>query len=68
MSLQIADAKRRVLLPELARLLSVPGMTPEQVGAFYAAAADYFRAAPWKRTGHEAAVRVACEAYQGGPW
>lgn len=32
MSLQIADAKRRLLLPELARILHVPGKVPERDG------------------------------------
>ena len=49
-------------------LLEVPGMTPEQVGSFFEAAADYFRQAPWRRVGYESAIKVACDKYQGGPW
>ena len=33
--------------PENPALVSVPGVTPELLGSFYAAAADYYRAAPW---------------------
>ncbi len=33
--------------PENPALVSVPGVTPELLGGFYAAAADYYRAAPW---------------------
>jgi tetratricopeptide (TPR) repeat protein len=33
--------------PEPPALLSVPGVTPELLRGFYAAAAEYYRAAPW---------------------
>lgn len=49
-------------------LLDVPGMTPERVRGFYDAAAGYFRQAPWKRVGFEAAIRVTCDRLKGGPW
>jgi hypothetical protein len=50
-------------------LLAMPGVTPEQVGSFYEAAAQFFRQAPWKRVGgSEAAIRVGCAKYQSGPW
>jgi tetratricopeptide (TPR) repeat protein len=49
-------------------LLDAPGVTPETVAGFYAAAAELFRRAPWKKVGYEAAIRVECDKYQGGPW
>jgi tetratricopeptide (TPR) repeat protein len=49
-------------------LLDVPGVTPEQVGSFFGAAASFFRQAPWKKVGYESAIRVACDKYQSGPW
>lgn len=49
-------------------LLEVPGMTPERVRGFYDAAAEFFRQAPWKRVGYEAAIRIACDRLAGGPW
>lgn len=49
-------------------LLDVPGMKPEAVASFYEAAASFFEQAPWKRVGYEAAIRVACDKYQSGPW
>jgi hypothetical protein len=49
-------------------LLDVPGVTPEQVGSFYEAAASFFRQAPWKKVGYEAAIKVECDKYQSGPW
>jgi hypothetical protein len=49
-------------------LLDMPGVTPEQVGSFYEAAADFFRQAPWKKVGYEAAIKVECDKFQSGPW
>jgi tetratricopeptide (TPR) repeat protein len=49
-------------------LLDVPGVRPEQVARFYRAAADFFRQAPWRAVGYEAAIRVKCSKYQSGPW
>ncbi len=49
-------------------LLDMPGMTPAQVGSFYEAAAMFFRQAPWKKVGYEAAIKVECDKFQSGPW
>ena len=49
-------------------LLDMPGVSPEQAGSFYAAAAAFFRLAPWKKVGYEAAIKVECDKYQSGPW
>ena len=49
-------------------LLDIEGVTPERARAFYDAAAAFFRQAPWKVIGHEAAVRVECDTIPGGPW
>lgn len=49
-------------------LLDMPGVTPAQVGSFYEAAADFFRHAPWKKVGYEAAIRIECDRFQSGPW
>jgi len=49
-------------------LLDVPGITPEQVGSFYEAAAAFFQQAPWKKVGYEAAIQVECAKYESGPW
>jgi tetratricopeptide (TPR) repeat protein len=49
-------------------LLDVPGMKPEQVESFYESAASFFEQAPWKQIGYEAAIQVACDKYQSGPW
>jgi hypothetical protein len=49
-------------------LLDMPGVTPEQVGSFYGAAAFFFQEAPWKDVGYEAAIKVECAKYQSGPW
>jgi len=49
-------------------LLNMPGVTSEQVGSFYQAAASFFRQKPWKKVGYEAAIRVECDKFQSGPW
>src|SRR5258707_11174913 len=49
-------------------LLDMPGVTPAQVASFYEAAAFFFRHAPWKKVGYEAAIRVECDRFQSGPW
>jgi hypothetical protein len=44
-------------------LLDTPGVTPQQVGHLFAAAADYYRAAPWRFVSdeHPIAVRFPAE-------
>jgi tetratricopeptide (TPR) repeat protein len=49
-------------------LLDMPGVRPEQVAGFYEGAANFFRQAPWKQVGYEAAIRVECAKFQSGPW
>jgi tetratricopeptide (TPR) repeat protein len=49
-------------------LLDVPGVTPEQVGRFYEAAAAFFEQMPWKTVGFEAAIKVECDRFESGPW
>src|SRR6185503_9629521 len=51
-----------------AGLLDAPGVTPELAGAFYDAAASFFRQAPWKAVGYESAIRIECDRFKGGPW
>jgi hypothetical protein len=40
----------------------------EVLNGFYGAAAFFFQQAPWKKVGYEAAIKVECAKYQGGPW
>jgi hypothetical protein len=49
-------------------LLDVPGVTPEQVGGFYDAAASFFEKAPWRGVGYESAIRIECDKFHSGPW
>jgi tetratricopeptide (TPR) repeat protein len=49
-------------------LLDMPGMTPSQVGTFFAAAAEFYRQAPWKEVADDATIQVECAKYQSGPW
>ena len=41
---------------------------PAQVSRFFEAAASFFRQAPWKKVGYEAAIKVECDKFQSGPW
>lgn len=45
--------------PELADLLSVEGVTPELVGGLFAAAAEFYRAAPWVQLTEENVLAVS---------
>ena len=45
-----------------AGLLDMPGIDVESVRRMYAAAANYFRAAPWRRVGFESAIRIESPA------
>jgi tetratricopeptide (TPR) repeat protein len=51
-----------------AGLLDTPGVAPAQVEAAYAAAAGFYRAAPWKKLAYESALEIACNRFPGGPW
>jgi len=51
--------------PELEGLLEGEGVTPEIVGGFFAAAADFYRAEPWVKLFNEQAILVRFPA-QGG--
>jgi hypothetical protein len=53
--------------PPAPGLLEVPGLTPQRVGAFFAAAADFYRAAPWKSLPTELAVRIEYPDDPAGP-
>jgi hypothetical protein len=48
-------------------LLNMPNMTPEAVGEFFQAAAEFYQRAPWKKVG-ESTIQVACSKYTSGPW
>lgn len=49
-------------------LLDVPGMQAAQVGSFFAAAAEFYRRAPWRDVAWDAAVKIECDKFQSGPW
>jgi hypothetical protein len=71
--LDVIDSLLEHLAKHLAKgeppgLLDMPGMTPEQVGRFYRAAAEFYRRAPWKSVGYEEAIRVESDRYESGPW
>jgi tetratricopeptide (TPR) repeat protein len=49
-------------------LLDVPGMQAAQVGSFFATAAEFYRRAPWRDIAWDAAIKIACDKFQSGPW
>jgi hypothetical protein len=61
-------------LPDQMQAEGPPGLSsanrvePENLASFYRAAAEFYRLAPWKRFGEEAAIRIACDQIEGGPW
>jgi tetratricopeptide (TPR) repeat protein len=63
-----AEMSRHVGGEPRAGLLDMPGVTPERVASFYEAAASFFRHAPWKKVGYEAAIKVECDRFESGPW
>lgn len=49
-------------------MLDIPGVSPEIVSDYFAAAAAYRRAAPWKRSSKDQMIEVKCAAFESGPW
>lgn len=49
-------------------LITVPGITPTALGVFYEAAADFFRAAPWRTFPGDVILRADTDAFSSGPW
>lgn len=65
----IDDLTERVAGPSgLKALVRIPGMAPHQLGGFYAAAADFYRAAPWRQIPGDSVIRVETDAFSSGPW
>ncbi len=54
--------------PENPALVSVSGVTPELLGGFYAAAADYYRAAPWVRLNNYQVIALRYPADDHEPY
>jgi len=49
-------------------MIDAPGMTPERLGSFFEAAADYYRRAPWRRVPGDTPIRIECDRFESGPW
>jgi hypothetical protein len=48
-------------------LIDIPGVGPAELAGFYAAAAHFYREAPWRKVGGEAAIRVEADLLENGP-
>lgn len=53
---------------QMGPLIGAPGITLEQVESFFAAAADFYRARPWRDVPADSVIRVACDQFSSGPW
>jgi len=62
------DLKQYMTEDEAPGLLDMPRVTPEIVGRFFKASADFYRKAPWRLLGDENAIKVECDKFQSGPW
>jgi hypothetical protein len=49
-------------------LVDVPGVTPDRIAAFYAAAAGYYRRMPWRCVSGNVPIEIGCGKFQSGPW
>lgn len=49
-------------------IMGSPGITTEQVGDYFTAAAEYFRRAPWRKVRGDAAIKLECPKYQNCTW
>jgi tetratricopeptide (TPR) repeat protein len=49
-------------------MIDTPGVTAEQVGGFFAAAADFYRHAPWQYAPADTPVRIHCDKNQTSTW
>jgi hypothetical protein len=44
------------------------GVTTEQAGDFYRAAAHFYRQSPWRSVAEGETIKVECSQLEGGPW
>ena len=72
--LPVADAVFEGLLEHLSEeeglpsLIDVPGISLEQVGGFYRAAAEFYRRAPWRTVPGDVPIRIQCDKFSNGTW
>ncbi len=49
-------------------LLEAPGVEPQHVAGFFAAAADFYRYKPWRTAPSDVPIKVECDRFTSGPW
>jgi len=49
-------------------LIRTPGVTPERLSGFFSAAADFYRAAPWRQIPSDTIIHISTEAFSSGNW
>ena len=43
-------------------------MSPELIAPVFAAAAEFYRKAPWRFVGDDRVIKVECQRFESGPW
>jgi tetratricopeptide (TPR) repeat protein len=60
---------RHLAGPEaLTPLMEVPGVEPRHAAGFFAAAAEFYRRAPWRRIPGDTPIEIRSSKSQSGPW
>lgn len=69
----IRDEMGRMFLKEqqFPPLIEIPRIDPARIGGLYAAASEYYKAAPWRVFGSESPIRIECaqiKSHRAAPW
>ncbi|MHC5539844.1 DUF6930 domain-containing protein [Singulisphaera rosea] len=62
------DLARYLARDQPPALLEMPRIDVPKLAGFYEAAAEFYRKAPWRKLGYEAAIQVDCRQFESGPW
>jgi hypothetical protein len=68
LDLLFADLVKKTAEDKRPGLLDAPRVSPDLVAPVFAAAADFYRRAPWRFVGDERAIKVECHRFESGPW
>lgn len=64
----LADLAERIGGPQAKSLVNSPGVTTEQLAGFFAAAAEFYRRAPWRRIPGDTIIRIEADAFSTSVW
>jgi len=64
-----SEMERSLSEPEQApALIDTPGVTPNHVGGFFYAAAEYYQKMPWRNVAGDVPIKVCCDKFDTGTW